>query len=170
MIKITNSVLIMETYFYMILKRTNMDLFSMICTLSDRIGKVAAWQAEVARSIPDWAEALHRFILCTRSSGGTAHEGGGCDQSIGSTVSDAIVRYYYYYYLKKLAMQGQEREIHTLSTYRGKEEVENSWRQKKERATKADKNELYLLLIVPERYWEANKSPVVLRGSAAGGT
>ena len=24
--------------------------------------------------------------------GGTAHEGGGCDQSIGSTVSDAIVR------------------------------------------------------------------------------
>ena len=35
---------------------------------------------------------LHRFILCTRRSGGTAHEGGGCDQSIGSTVSDAIVR------------------------------------------------------------------------------
>ena len=27
-----------------------------------------------------------------RRSGGTAHEGGGCDQSIGSTVSDAIVR------------------------------------------------------------------------------
>ena len=26
-----------------------------------------------------------------RRSGGTAHEGGGCDQSIGSTVSDAIV-------------------------------------------------------------------------------
>ena len=24
--------------------------------------------------------------------GGTAHEGGGCDQSIGSTVSDVIVR------------------------------------------------------------------------------
>ena len=34
---------------------------------------------------------LHRFILCTRRSGGTAHEGGGCDQSIGSTVSDAII-------------------------------------------------------------------------------
>ena len=32
------------------------------------------------------------FILCTRHSGGTAHQGGGCDQSIGSTVSDAIVR------------------------------------------------------------------------------
>ena len=34
---------------------------------------------------------LHWFILCTRRSGGTAHEGGGCDQSIGSTVTDAIV-------------------------------------------------------------------------------
>ena len=35
---------------------------------------------------------LHRFILCTRRSGDTAHEGVGCDQSIGSTVSDAIIR------------------------------------------------------------------------------
>ena len=35
---------------------------------------------------------LHRFTLCTRRSGGTAHEGAGCDNSIGSTVSDAIVR------------------------------------------------------------------------------
>ena len=35
---------------------------------------------------------VHWFILCARRSGGTAHEGGGCDQSIGSTVSDAIVR------------------------------------------------------------------------------
>ena len=35
---------------------------------------------------------LHLFIPCTRRSGGTAHEFGGCDQSIGSTVSDAIVR------------------------------------------------------------------------------
>ena len=36
---------------------------------------------------------LHWFILCTRLSGGAADEGGGCDQSIGSTtVSDAIVR------------------------------------------------------------------------------
>ena len=34
---------------------------------------------------------VHWFILCTRRSGGTAHEGGGCDQSIRSTVSDAIV-------------------------------------------------------------------------------
>ena len=41
---------------------------------------------------------VHWSMLCTRRSGGTAkdpctaHEGGGCDQSIGSTVSDAIVR------------------------------------------------------------------------------
>ena len=58
------------------------------------IGKVVASHAEgcnVARSIPAVAE-LHRFILCTRRSGGTAHVGAGCDQSIGSTVSDAIVR------------------------------------------------------------------------------
>ena len=34
---------------------------------------------------------LHRFILCTRRSGGTAHESRGCHQEIGSTVSDAIV-------------------------------------------------------------------------------
>ena len=29
---------------------------------------------------------LHRFKLCTRRSGGTAHEGGRCDQLIESTV------------------------------------------------------------------------------------
>ena len=63
-------------------------------TLSGHIGKVVASHAEgynIARSIPAVAE-LHRFILCTRRSVGTAHVGGGCDQSIGSTVSDAIVR------------------------------------------------------------------------------
>ena len=62
--------------------------------LSGLIGKVVASHAEgcnVARSIPAVTE-LHRFILCTRRSGGTAHVSGGCDQSIGSTVSDAIVR------------------------------------------------------------------------------
>ena len=48
-----------------------------VATLQDRISAVAE---------------LHRFILCTRHSGGTAHDGGGCDQSIGSTVSDTIVR------------------------------------------------------------------------------
>ena len=35
---------------------------------------------------------LHRFMQCTRRSWSTAHEGGGCDLSIGSTVYDAIVR------------------------------------------------------------------------------
>ena len=59
-------------------------------TLSGRIGKVVASHAAVARSVP--ALRFHWFILCTRLSEGTAHEGGGCDQSIGSTVSDAIVR------------------------------------------------------------------------------
>ena len=49
-----------------------------VTTLQDRIPAVAE---------------LHRFILCTRRSGGTAHEGGGgYDQSTGSTLSDAIVR------------------------------------------------------------------------------
>ena len=47
--------------------------------------------ARLQDHIPVVAE-LHRFILCTRRSGDTAHEGGGCDQSIGSTVSVAIVR------------------------------------------------------------------------------
>ena len=60
-------------------------------SLRGRIGKVVASHANVARSIPGWADILPRFILCTRRSGGTAHEGGDCDQSIGSTVSDAIV-------------------------------------------------------------------------------
>ena len=46
--------------------------------------------ARLQDRIPAVAE-LHRFILCTRRLGSTAHEGGGCDQSIGSTVSDAIL-------------------------------------------------------------------------------
>ena len=37
-------------------------------------------------------QACASMILCRRRSGGTAHEGGECDQSIGSTVSDAIAR------------------------------------------------------------------------------
>ena len=61
----------------------------MIHTLSGRIDRVVASHAAVVRSSP--AE-VHRFILCTWRSGGTAHEGGGCDQSIGSPISDAIVR------------------------------------------------------------------------------
>ena len=46
--------------------------------------------ARLEDRIPAVAE-MHRFILSTRRSGGTAHKGGGCDQSIGSTVSNAIV-------------------------------------------------------------------------------
>ena len=47
--------------------------------------------ARLQDRIPAVAE-LNRFILCARCSGCTAHEGGGCDQSIRSTVSDVIVR------------------------------------------------------------------------------
>ena len=47
--------------------------------------------ASVQDRIPAVAER-HRFTLCMRRSGGTAHEGGGRDQSIESTVSYAIVR------------------------------------------------------------------------------
>ena len=46
---------------------------------------------KVQDRIPAVAE-LHRFILCTRRSRGIAHESAGCNQSIGSTVSEAIVR------------------------------------------------------------------------------
>ena len=69
-------------------------LLELIHTPSGRIGKVVASHLKVTR-LPDRTPAvadLHRFILCTRRSGGTAHEGGWCHQSIGSTVSGAIVR------------------------------------------------------------------------------
>ena len=48
----------------------------------------ACWRLQ--DRIPAVAE-LHRFILCTRRSGGTAQEYGGCDQSIVSPVFVAIV-------------------------------------------------------------------------------
>ena len=54
--------------------------------LSGCIGKVVAWHAAVAHSIP-----TEVALIYTMHEGGTAHEGGGVDQSIGSTVSDAIV-------------------------------------------------------------------------------
>ena len=47
--------------------------------------------ARLQDRIPAVAE-LHRFMLCTKRSRGTAHESGGCVPSIGSTVSQAIVR------------------------------------------------------------------------------
>ena len=53
-----------------------------IYTLSGCIGKVVASHAEGAKlqnRIPAVAE-LHRFILCTRRSESTAHEGGGTSQ------------------------------------------------------------------------------------------
>ena len=55
------------------------------------IDRYPEWPHRQGGCLPAVAE-LHRSILCTRRSGGTAHVGGGCDQSIGSTVSDAIVR------------------------------------------------------------------------------
>ena len=61
-------------------------------TLSGRIGKVVASHAEGCKIESRAVAELHRFILCTIRSGGAAHEGGGCDQSVGSTDSDAIVR------------------------------------------------------------------------------
>ena len=50
-------------------------IYIYVATLSGRIGKVVASRAEVASSIPVEL-TLHRCILCTRRSGGTAHEGG----------------------------------------------------------------------------------------------
>ena len=44
-------------------------------TLSGRIGKVVASHAEGCR-VDSWLR-LHRFILCTRRSGGTAMRAGG---------------------------------------------------------------------------------------------
>ena len=50
-------------------------------------GRLACWSCKLdSRLSWDCTE------LCTRRSGGSAHEGGWCDQTIGSTVSDAIVR------------------------------------------------------------------------------
>ena len=58
-------------------------------TLSGRISKVVASHAEVARSVPAEVALIYTMHEALR---GTAHEGGDCVQSIGSTVSDAIVR------------------------------------------------------------------------------
>ena len=52
-------------------------------------GCLACWRLQ--DRIPAVAE-LHRFILCTKRSGVLPKRVGECDQSIGSTVSDAIVR------------------------------------------------------------------------------
>ena len=58
-------------------------------TLSGRISKVVASHAAVARSIPAEVALIYIMHEALRS---TSFEGGGCIQSIESTVSDAIVR------------------------------------------------------------------------------
>ena len=54
------------------------------------IGKVVVSHAAVARSSP--AECADLYYARGAHRPGTAHEGGGCDQSIESTVSDSIIR------------------------------------------------------------------------------
>ena len=66
------------------------EVINKLYTLSGRILKVVASQAQCYRV--DSQQRLNRFLLCTMRSGGTAHAGGASGQSIGSTVSDAIVR------------------------------------------------------------------------------
>ena len=46
-------------------------------TVSGRIGKVFASRAAVARSSPAEVTLIYTSMICTRRSGGTAHEGGG---------------------------------------------------------------------------------------------
>ena len=63
-------------------------------TLSGRIGKVVASHAEVARSIPSWAETALIYTMHEALRGYFSlwwGGGGGCSLSIGSTVSDAFV-------------------------------------------------------------------------------
>ena len=60
-----------------------------INTLSGRIGKVVASHAEVARSSPAEVALIYTMHEALK---GYCHEGGECGQSIGSTVSGAIVR------------------------------------------------------------------------------
>ena len=59
-------------------------------TLSGRTGKVVASHDAVTSSIP--AEAALIYTIHEALIGCTAHEGVVCHQSIGSIVSDAIVR------------------------------------------------------------------------------
>ena len=57
-------------------------LNTIVFTQSGRIGKVVASHAAVARSSPADVALIYTMYVALR----------GCDQSIGSTVSDAIVR------------------------------------------------------------------------------
>ena len=91
---------------------------------------------------------------------------------------------------KILAMQGWEREIdtltvrrpqpHTTNLQRKRRERENSWLKRREQlgqqkgigpaleTCQCHTIEYGVNQIIPERYSEGNKSPAVLRGSAAG--
>ena len=51
-------------------------------------GCLACWN----RCSLSWAETAPIYTMLEALGGGTAHEGRGCDQSIGSSISDAIVR------------------------------------------------------------------------------
>ena len=65
-------------------------------TLSGRTGSALVWHTRGSVFEPACSKSSDLQTVLTPcntwSSEGTAHEGGGCDQSIGSTVSDAIVR------------------------------------------------------------------------------
>ena len=54
-------------------------------------GCLAYWRLQHC-TFESWLWRSCTDLLFMRHSGGTAREGGGCNQSIGSTVSDAIVR------------------------------------------------------------------------------
>ena len=60
-----------------------------VYTLSGRMGNVVASHAEAARSSPAEDALIYTMHEALREY---CHEGGGSDQSIGSTVSGAIVR------------------------------------------------------------------------------
>ena len=67
-----------------------------IYILSGRAGSALVWHSRGRVFESRCSKSCHLQAALTPcntwSSGGTAHDGRGCDQSIGSTVSDAIVR------------------------------------------------------------------------------
>ena len=56
-------------------------LFRSCCSSVKCSSASARWFSRLQDQIPAVAE-LHRFILCTRHSGGTAHEGGGATSQL----------------------------------------------------------------------------------------
>ena len=86
-ITIQRTLYFLQCFLWSTLERAIYGLM-VLYTLSGRIGKVGASHAAVARSI----SAEVALIYTMHEAGGTAHEGGGCDQLIWSTVSDTIIR------------------------------------------------------------------------------